>query len=308
MLDVALVGTGGMMPLPNRYLTALLCRLNGSMLLIDCGEGTQMSLKLLGWGYKNIDAICFTHYHADHISGLPGLLLTISNAGREEPLRLIGPPGLRQVVRGLLVIAPELMFPIDIIEITEIDRQRPGLDLNGYKISTLGLSHRIPCLGYSLYVPRLGKFDIERAKALNLPVRCWNRLQHGETVEYEGAVYTSDMVMGGARKGIKVSYITDTRPTPEIPEFIEGSDLFICEGLYGENDKLEKAIGHRHMIFSEAATLAKRGGVRELWLTHYSPAMPDPREFIRSATEIFPNSKTARDRMHRTIAFEDDEE
>jgi len=306
MLDVALVGTGGMMPMPNRYLTALLCRLNGSMLLIDCGEGTQVSLKLLGWGFKNIDAICFTHYHADHISGLPGLLLTISNSDRCEPLKLIGPPGLAHVVKGLLTIAPELSFPIEIIELGAI-RQRSNLDINGYSISTLPLNHRIPCLGYSLSVSRLGKFDVGRAMALGLPVRCWNRLQHGEPVEYEGDVYTSDMVMGAERRGIKVCYITDTRPVPEIPEFISGADLFVCEGLYGGNDKLEKAAEHRHMIFSEAAALAAGGGVKELWLTHYSPAMPDPREFLANATDIFPNTLAARDRTQKTIRFEDDD-
>ena len=98
MIDVALLGTGGMMPMPERFLSSMLLRINGRLILVDCGEGTQVTLKMLGWGFKAIDTICFTHYHADHISGLPGMLLTIGNSGRTEPVKLIGPPGLKKVV------------------------------------------------------------------------------------------------------------------------------------------------------------------------------------------------------------------
>ena len=112
MLDVCLLGTGGMMPLPGRRLTALMTRYNGSSLLIDCGEGTQVAIKEKGWTFKPIDAICFTHYHADHISGLPGLLLTMGNTDRREPLTMIGPKGLERVVTALRTIAPELPFQV----------------------------------------------------------------------------------------------------------------------------------------------------------------------------------------------------
>lgn len=306
MLDVALLGTGGMMPLPNRFLTGLLLRLNGKMMLIDCGEGMQVTLKQLGWGFKSIDIICFTHYHADHISGLPGLLLTIGNSGRTDPLVLFGPPGLKAVYRGLSVIAPELPFEVRIIE-TENTPQNT-LEISGFYITTQKAEHMIPCLAYSVYVHRMGKFNVEKALALNLPKQLWSVIQKEGEVVYGGNLYTADMVMGDERKGIKVTYCTDSRPTSGIAALAEKSDLFICEGMYGEEEKLDKAKEHRHMIFSEAARLARDSKSRELWLTHYSPALTDPEYFIENARRIFPNTKVAYDRMNVTIDFEDEQE
>ena len=150
MLDVCLLGTGGMMPMPNRFLTAMLARLNGRLLLVDCGEGTQVTMKLLGWGFKAIDVICFTHFHADHISGLPGILLTIGNAGRTEPLTLIGPPGLSYVVEGLKRIAPELPFSLQYVELKE-ETPNP-IEINGFRISYALADHLIRCYAYRIDV------------------------------------------------------------------------------------------------------------------------------------------------------------
>lgn len=207
MLDVCLLGTGGMMPLPGRRLTALMTRYNGSSLLIDCGEGTQVAIKEKGWTFKPIDAICFTHYHADHISGLPGLLLTMGNTDRREPLTMIGPKGLERVVNSLRVICPELPFPIVFHEVTAPEEV---IEMNGYKITAFRVQHNITCYGYSLEISRKGKFDVERAKAQEIPIKCWNPLQKGETVTLDGKTYTPDMVLGPARKGLKVTYCTDT--------------------------------------------------------------------------------------------------
>ena len=234
MLDVCLLGTGGMMPLPRRKLTSLMTRYNGSNLMIDCGEGTQVAVKEKGWSFKPIDVICFTHYHADHISGLPGLLLTMGNAERTEPLTLIGPKGLVRVVSALRVIAPELPFEIQCIELTKPEET---FVLNGYHITAFRVNHNVTCYGYSLEIKRSGKFDPARAKEQNIPLKCWNPLQKGETVTFEGVTYTPDMVLGPERKGIKLTYTTDTRPVPSIAEHAAGSDLFICEGMYGEQDK-----------------------------------------------------------------------
>ena len=193
MLDVCLLGTGGMMPLPGRRLTALMTRYNGSSLLIDCGEGTQVAIKEKGWTFKPIDAICFTHYHADHISGLPGLLLTMGNTDRREPLTMIGPKGLERVVNSLRVICPELPFPIVFHEVTAPEEV---IEMNGYKITAFRVQHNITCYGYSLEISRKGKFDVERAKAQEIPIKCWNPLQKGETVTLDGKTYTPDMVLG----------------------------------------------------------------------------------------------------------------
>lgn len=300
MLDVCLLGTGGMMPLPYRWLTSLMVRYNGSSLLIDCGEGTQIAIKEKGWSFKPIDVICFTHYHGDHISGLPGLLLTMGNADRKEPLTLIGPKGLERVVNSLRVIAPELPFAIKYIEITQAEQT---FELNGYRLKAFRVNHNVICYGYTMEIDRAGKFDVERANAAAIPQRYWGTLQKGENVEADGHVYTPDMVLGPARKGIKVTYCTDTRPTDSIKNNAAGSDLFICEGMYGEKDKLKKAKEYKHMTFHEAAQIAKEAKVKEMWLTHYSPSLTRPEEYIDEIREIFPAAIAAKDRRSVELVF-----
>lgn len=292
MLDVCLLGTGGMMPLPYRWLTSLMTRFNGSTLLIDCGEGTQIAIREKGWSCNPIDVICFTHFHGDHIGGLPGLLLTMGNADRKEPLTLIGPKGLERVVGALRVIAPELPFELRFLEITE---QEQDFSVNGYQIHAFRVSHNVTCYGYTLTIPRAGKFSAERAKSLQIPLPYWNRLQKGETIEENGTVYTPDLVMGPPRRGIKVTYTTDTRPVPVIARQAKDADLFICEGMYGEPEKAAKAREHKHMTFSEAASLAKEANPKEMWLTHYSPSLTRPDDYIGEARRIFPHTIAARD-------------
>lgn len=301
MLDVCLLGSGGMMPLPYRFLTALMTRYNGSSLLIDCGEGTQVAVKEKGWSFKPIDVICFTHYHGDHISGLPGLLLTMGNADRREPLTLIGPKGLERVVSALRVIAPELPFEIRYEEITEPEQT---FELNGYRLKAFRVNHNVICYGYAVEIDRAGKFQVDAALNLQIPKPFWKVLQKGETAEIDGKVYTPDMVLGPPRKGIKLTYCTDTRPTDSILRNAEGSDLFICEGMYGEKEKAAKAVEYKHMTFYEAARLAKDAKVKEMWLTHYSPSLNRPEEFMDDVRAIFPAAKAGKDRMSVELDFE----
>ncbi len=303
MFEVCLLGTGGMMPLPYRWLTSLIVRYNGSNVLIDCGEGTQVALRDKGWSPKPIDVILFTHYHADHISGLPGMFLTIGNSDRVEPITLIGPKGLKKVVESLLVIAPQLPFELKYIEI-EGDSQR--IDYKDLHIDAFKVNHNVTCYGYSISIDRAGRFDAQKAKSLNIPLKCWSRLQKGEVIETDGVTYTPDMVMGPARKGIKVTYTTDTRPCRNIPVFAKESDLFICEGMYGENEMIDKAKEHKHMTFSEAAKMAREAEVKELWLTHYSPSLFKPKEFIDNAKAVFENTIAAKDGMSADLRFEED--
>ena len=302
MLDLCLLGTGGMMPLPKRWLTALLTRYNGSSLLIDCGEGTQIAIKEKGWTFKPIDTICFTHYHADHISGLPGLLLTMGNAERTEPLTLIGPKGLEKVVNSIRIIAPELPFKLKFIELSG---QTQTIENKGYIIEAFKVNHAVTCYGYNIIIKRAGKFDVDKANKLEIPKKFWNMLQKGEFVTEDTKTYTPDMVMGPERKGIKVTYCTDTRPTPLIEESAKNADLFICEGMYGEKGKEAKAREYKHMTFYEAARIAKKAQVQEMWLTHYSPSLIYPEEFMTDVCKIFPKSFPGKDGKTVELAFKE---
>ena len=303
MLDLCLLGTGGMMPLPYRWLTSLMLRYNGSSLLIDCGEGTQIAIREKGWSFRPLDIICITHFHGDHISGLPGILLAMSNSDRTEPLTMIGPKGLERVVKALRVIAPELPFEIKFIELTEPQQQ---IRLHGYVIDALKVNHRVACYGYSISIERAGMFDVEKARQNEVPIPLWSKLQKGETIRTEdGRIYQPEMVLGPARKGLKVTYTTDTRPTDSIVRNARGSDLFICEGMYGEKGDVNNAVKYKHMTFEEAGRLAKQAGVKELWLTHYSPALNRPEQYIEDVRQIFQNAYPGKDKKSLELNFEE---
>ncbi|MBE6409753.1 MAG: ribonuclease Z [Akkermansiaceae bacterium] len=304
MLDICLLGTGGTLPLMNRWLTSLMVRYKGHAVLIDCGEGTQIAAQRAGVTLKPVDKILFTHLHADHISGLPGLLLTMGNQGRTEELSIVGPVGTERAVNALRSIAPNLPFDI---RVSELETEEELMYFLECDIRAFRVNHGVPCYGYSFSLPRAGRFDAARARELAIPLPFWSRLQKGETIEHEGNTYTPEMVLGAPRRGLKLTYCTDTRPTPGIAAAAADSDLFICEGMYGEDEMLPKALENRHMLFSEAARLAAdAGGVRELWLTHYSPSLPNPKAFREVARAIFPNTFTPRDGWTKTLIFDEE--
>lgn len=304
MLDLCLLGTSGMMPLPGRWLTALMVRFSGSSLLIDCGEGTQIAMRQRGWSANPIDTICFTHYHGDHISGLPGLLLSMGNSDRTKPVTLIGPKGLEKVVNSLRIIAPGLPFKLEFIELTENCKE---IDINGYHLTAFKVNHNVTCYGYTIDIKRGGRFFPELAKKNDVPMKLWSRLQKGEHIKFEGRMYTPDMVIGAERKGIKVTYCTDTRPAKSLIDNAKGADLLICEGMYGENDKKAKAVEKKHMTFYEAAKVAKEADVKEMWLTHYSPSLIHPEEYMGAVRKIFKNAYPGKDGKSVTLTYPEDD-
>jgi ribonuclease Z len=302
MIDICMLGTCGMMPLPGRWLSSALLRCGSTLTLFDCGEGTQIPWKSLGWGFRQLGAICFSHMHADHVAGLPGVLFMVAHAGRTEALDIYGPPGTTYVVEGLRRIAADLPFPVQIHEMRGGEQfVLPG----GLLGSCATAQHGIHCLAYCVRLERRPAFQVEQARALGLPVQLWSRLQHGETLAYNGRVITPQQVLGAARRGISLAYITDTRPTQALSEFAHDVDLLICESMYDDPADLPLARANAHMLASEAAGIAKTAHARELLLTHFSPKINDTSGLEKMARQVFTRTRAARDGMVVTLAFED---
>ena len=302
MLDLCLLGTGGTVPLPERWLTSLLVRCGGTSMLIDCGEGTQITLNKQRYSVKQIDTILLTHFHADHTAGLPGLLLSMAKSDRTEPVTIYGPKGLGDILKGVLTVARYIPFEL---RYREYENREEVFTVGNMKITAFAVKHSVPTYGYVIDVLRDPKFDVEKAKKLNLPVKMWGLLQKGQTIEFEGNTYTPDMVLGEARKGIKVTYVTDTRPTDYITEHAMCSDLLIAEGMYGDPEKQEKAEYNKHMTMQESAAIAAKAGVKELWFTHYSPSLKDPMIYEDIVKGIFANCVITEDGHHKELSFEE---
>jgi ribonuclease Z len=298
VLDIALVGTGGMMPLPTRWLSSVLLRYGPHLVLFDCGEGTQISLRGLGWGFKAIDLIMISHVHGDHITGLPGLLLTLGNSGRTEPVEIVGPRGFGAIVGGLMVVAPYLPFEVRCREL-ESDEV---VTLDDLTATCVAAEHHVACLAYRIDVRRGPRFLPERAQALGVPVENWKRLQRGEVV---GNVQPAD-VLGPPRRGLSVGLVTDTRPTDSIAALVSGVDLLVCEATFGSDEDQPRAVERMHMTFREAAQLAARAQARQLVLTHFSPSVLDPEAYLGNARAVFAESLVGRDHLSLSLRFPPD--
>ena len=303
MVEMCLLGTGGTLPLKDRALSSLYVRVNGRAMLADCGEGTQVGIRRLGWGFRCLEGLVLTHFHGDHCTGLPGLLLSLEKAGREEPFDIWGPAGLKRVVEGLCVIVPKLSFAVRLHEYPPEGR---SFELIGLQIRAFPVDHGIPCYGYRMELERKGAFDPERARELKVPLSEWKKLQAGESVRLGLRKIRPEEVLGPARKGITFVFSTDTRPCETLRKYTAGADLALLEGMYAEEDKFAKAKEHRHMMFSEAAALARDAAVKELWLTHYSPSLIKPEAGMDEVRKIFPHAVAARDGRSVDLMFEED--
>lgn len=307
MINMTLLGTSALLPLPDRALTAAVLQCAGHTILFDCGEGTQTAARRAGVSLMKADLIALTHYHGDHIFGLPGLLQTMLSMNREEPLYITGPEGLREAMGPILKLTGWTSYPIELIELPP-----EGLRLcdlvkgwpEGAALTAFKTEHRIPSQGYCFTLSRAGRFMPEKARALNVPQNQWGRLQKGQTVRAGGVDVRPEDVLGAPRKGLKVVFSGDTALCDELVREAGGADLMICEATYGENDQAALAVEHGHMNFAQAAEAAARAGARALWLCHYSQMVEDPRAYLPNAAAIFPDAVCGEDGMAATLQFE----
>ena len=301
MIDLCTLGTGGSMPMPDRALSSLYVRVNGRLLLVDCGEGTQTGVRKVGWGFSHVDAILITHFHADHCGGLPGFLLSIAKTPRTEPVHIYGPVGLRQVVSGLCVVCPPMPYPVILHEL----QSGETFEAIGLTITCFSVHHSVPCLGYRFELRRAAAFDPDKARALGVPLPLWRLLQRGEAVEVDGQPIEPSQVTGAPRKGLSFLFATDTRPVSAAIEYGRDTDLMLIEGMYGDESKRPQALKNRHMLFAEAAELAREAGTKALTLTHFSPSLDEPEACLPMAQEIFADTSCAYDGMCLTLRYQE---
>ena len=282
MLTITLLGTAATMPLPDRALTAAVAECGGHSLLFDCGEGTQTAARRAGVNLMKMDAVCLTHYHGDHIFGLPGLLQTLGCQGRTRPLALYGPKGLGETFGG---------WP------------------QGAKLTPVPTRHRVVSQGYRLDLPRAGRFSPEQARALGVPVKQWKTLQHGESITLDGGrVIRPEAVLGPARQGLSFVFSGDTAPCPALEKAAAGADLLLCDSTYALPEQAAQAKQYGHSTFGQSAALAAKAGAKRLWLVHYSPMITAPEEELAQAQSLFPAAECGYDGKSITLQYEEAEE
>jgi len=307
-LEAFVLGCGGMMPLPHRHLTSVLLRREGELFLFDGGEGTQISIRRLNLKWKKITAIFVSHMHADHVTGLPGILMLSSQVDRDEPLYIFGPPKLADYIeQSRRSLDMYINYEIIVSEITE-----PGIVWKGegFHVRAFPLRHTKTCYGYAMEEDlRPGAFHPDKAQSMGVPRGpLWSVLQSGNDVRLDdGTVVRPEDVMGPTRSGRKFSYLTDSLYFPDVSREVAGSDLLICEGMF-ESALLPSAIEKKHMTSAQAATIARdAGSVRKLGLIHYSPRYTerDLKLLLDEARAIFPDTVLTRDRMDFPIEYLD---
>ena len=307
MLDVTLLGTAALMPIPERALTAAVLACAGRSILFDCGEGTQTAARKAGVSLMSADVIALTHYHGDHIFGLPGLLQTMGMQGRAEPLTILGPADIQAELAPIMQLTGWTPYPITLMEMPPEGLQMQTLHKGWPKEARLfsyPTEHRVPSQCYAFTLDRPPVFLPERAKALGVPVQYWKVLQHGEAVSVEGREVKPEDVLGPSRKGLKFVISGDTVACDGLKTAAQDADLLISEATYGENDQAQTAIEHGHMTFAQAAGLAAEVGAKRLWLSHYSQMIEDTEAYIDNARQAFPDAVCGQDGMRITLKFD----
>ncbi len=306
-MEAFVLGCGGMMPLPYRHLTSVLLRRDGDLFLFDSGEGTQVSLRRLNLKWKKINAIFVSHTHADHVTGLPGILMLSAQVDRTEPLYIYGPPKIKEYIESSRkVLDMYINYPIIIKEITAPCVVHSG---EGYVVRAFPLEHTKTCVGYTLEEDdRPGEFNPEKARNLKVPCGpLWAQLQAGKDVTAEdGTTVKPEQVLGKKRSGRKFSFVTDTLFKPSIIDEVRNSDLLICEGMF-EKALIDQAREKKHMTAVQAAIIAKKANVRRMYMIHYSPRYTDRdlQVLLEEAREVWPETELSKDRLNIQIPYID---
>ena len=307
MIDITLLGTSALVPLPDRALTAVALTCAGHTILFDCGEGTQAAARKAGVSLMKADLIALTHYHGDHIFGLPGLLQTMCCLNRTDPLYITGPAGLKEELAPILKLAGwttyeivPLPFPEEGLRLETLAKGWPS----EAKLTAFSTEHRVPSQGYCFTLDRAGKFMPEKAKALGVPMNQWGLLQKGRSVQAGETVICPDQVLGEPRKGLKFVFTGDTAACPALINAAADADLLVSEATYGENEQAELAVDHGHMNFAQAASIAAQAKVKRLWLAHYSQMIEDPAAYLPNAAAFFPDAVCGEDGMRLSLRFE----
>lgn len=307
MIDITLLGTAALVPLPERALTAAVLYCGGHSILFDCGEWTQAAARKAGVSLMKVDMIALTHYHGDHIFGMPGLMQTMCSLGRTEPLYITGPEGMAEELEPILKLVGWTSYEIRLIEIPTEGLKLTDL-VEGWPkeaaLSVFKTEHRISSQGYCFTLGRAGKFMPQKAKELGVPTNQWGLLQKGQSVQVGDVTVLPNQVLGEPRKGLKFVFSGDTAACDSLIEAAREADLLICEATYGENEQAQLAIDHGHMNFAQAAEVAAKAGAKQLWLAHYSQMIEDPKTYLPNAASIFAGTICGEDGMSTTLQFE----
>ena len=309
MLTITLLGTAATMPLPERALTAAVAECGGHSLLFDCGEGTQTAARRAGVNLMRADAICLTHYHGDHIFGLPGLLQTLGAQGRTRPLVLLGPEGLREIWRAIYALTGLLPYEVRPqvckagvpVALDVLSEGWPA----GAVLLPIATKHRVRSLGYRIDLPRAGKFLPEKARALGVPVQQWKLLQRGQTVQTADRTVQPAEVLGPVRQGLRFVFSGDTTACPALEQAAQEADLLLCDATYALPEQEAQAKQWGHSTFGQSAALAAKAHAKRLWLVHYSPMITDPEEYAAQVQAIFPAAECGFDGKTITLHYEE---
>jgi ribonuclease Z len=304
MLSVTFLGTSASIPTIDRNVAGLAVQREGETLLFDCGEGNQRQMMRYGVGFT-FREIFFTHYHADHMLGVTGLLRTLGLQDRSAPVLLYGPKGAQRVLGAAISLGIERnKFPVEILEVKPGDR----LTRDEYDVVVFETEHRADTVGYALVEhPRLGRFNPARARELGIPEGpLWGELHKGKTISLpDGRTVRPADLVGAPRRGRALIYTGDTRPHLAVIEAARGADLLVHEATFG-GDEQERAQETGHSTAAEAARVAAEAGARRLVLTHISSRYNrDTAELLAEAKAVFPETVIARDGMTLDVPYAD---